>query len=283
MKKYIYLVFIIYAATIQVSFSSSASEPSASQLPQRGVCAHRGAMATHPENTLPAFREAIRLGAHMIEFDVQTTKDGKLVIMHDATVNRTTNGKGKIDNLTLAELKQLDAGVKKGPQFKGTRIPTLTETLLVMSGNVWLNVHLKGGEALALKVAETIVRENRQHQAFLACGAASAKAVRRAYPEIAICNMERQSDSMDYATQTIEGRYQFIQLLSRSGEVSPAVIQKLKDHKIRINYCCVETPAQLCFLLDAGVEFPLVNDVAPMMNAAKKIGIQPLQPIPHKK
>ena len=63
-------------------------------MPERGICAHRGANSTHPENTLPAFEEAIRLGAHMIELDVRQTKDGHLVLMHDATIDETTNGKG---------------------------------------------------------------------------------------------------------------------------------------------------------------------------------------------
>ena len=78
-------------------------------MPSRGICAHRGASDTHPENTLAAFREAIRLGVHMIEFDVALSKDGQLVLMHDTTVDRTTHGNGPVSELTLAELKKLDA------------------------------------------------------------------------------------------------------------------------------------------------------------------------------
>jgi glycerophosphoryl diester phosphodiesterase len=78
-------------------------------MPSRGICAHRGASDTHPENTLAAFREAIRLGVHMIEFDVALSKDGQLVLMHDTTVDRTTDGDGPVSELTLAELKKLDA------------------------------------------------------------------------------------------------------------------------------------------------------------------------------
>jgi len=71
-------------------------------LPQRGICAHRGANNTHPENTIAAFKEAIRLGAHMIEFDVQMSKDSVLVIMHDKTVDRTTNGHGLISDVMVS-------------------------------------------------------------------------------------------------------------------------------------------------------------------------------------
>jgi len=87
------------------------SLPSEINLPERGLCAHRGAMETHPENTITAFREAIKAGVHMIEFDVQLSKDKKLAVIHDATVDRTTNGTGKVSELTLAEIRKLDAGI----------------------------------------------------------------------------------------------------------------------------------------------------------------------------
>ncbi|MCA9212215.1 MAG: hypothetical protein KDB27_04045 [Planctomycetales bacterium] len=151
-------------------------------MPTRGICAHRGASDTHPENTLAAFHEAVRLGAHMIEFDVALSKDGKLVLTHDTTVDRTTNGKGPISQLTLEELKSLDAGSWKGDRFKGQRIPTLDEALTVMPDNIWLNVHLKGDAKLAEKVSKYIVAHDRLHQAFLACSAEAARAAKRVDP-----------------------------------------------------------------------------------------------------
>ncbi|MDO5565363.1 MAG: glycerophosphodiester phosphodiesterase family protein, partial [Planctomycetia bacterium] len=109
-----------------------ASAAEAIVLPSRGVCAHRGETVVFPENTVSAFREAARLGAHQIEFDVCVTKDGKLVVMHDLSVDRTTNGTGRIADLTFDEIRRLDAGIKKGEQFKGTKVPTLEEALDVM-------------------------------------------------------------------------------------------------------------------------------------------------------
>ncbi len=120
-------------------------------MPTRGICAHRGASDTHPENTIAAFREAIRLGAQMIEFDVALSKDGELVLMHDRTIDRTTNGSGRPEDWLLADLKKLDAGSWKNSRFEGERIPTLGEALDVMPGNIWLNVHLKGGVELDKK------------------------------------------------------------------------------------------------------------------------------------
>ena len=247
--------------------------------PQRGVCAHRGAMVSHPENTLPAFQAAIRLGAHMIEFDVQRCKDGELVIMHDATVDRTTNGTGRVSDLTLAELKALDAGIKHGREFEGVTIPTLDETLAVMPHNIWLNVHLRGDAEDGARTASKIVESGRQHQAFIAAGVDGAKGAREAHPEILICNMERQSSDMKYARETIANGHQFIQILGRGKPVEPAVIAVLKENQIRINYFGTDDPDVLRALFEAGVEFPLVNDLEPMIAAAKALGIEPVKPV----
>ena len=93
------------------------------------VAAHRGFSEKYPENTMAAFRAAIEAGADEIETDVRMTADGELVLIHDDNVSRTTDGTGKVCEMTLAELKKLDAGVKKGKEFAGARIPTLRELL----------------------------------------------------------------------------------------------------------------------------------------------------------
>src|ERR1700689_2664798 len=84
---------------------------------------HRGEHLERPENTMPAFLEAIRVGADYIEVDVRTTSDGKLVLSHDATVDRCTDGKGPVGAMPFDQVEALDAGVKKGAQFAGTKIP----------------------------------------------------------------------------------------------------------------------------------------------------------------
>ena len=95
--------------------------------------AHRGASAHAPENTLASFRLAVEMGAKFIETDLQLTRDAKIVAMHDATVDRTTNGRGRISKMSLVELRGLDAGVKflsvDGKSYKGERVPTLDEIL----------------------------------------------------------------------------------------------------------------------------------------------------------
>lgn len=82
------------------------------------IYAHRGSSGTHPENTLPAFAEAVRVGADGIELDVHLSKDGYLIVMHDEEVDRTTNGKGLIREKTLEELKKLNAGANSAKNFQ---------------------------------------------------------------------------------------------------------------------------------------------------------------------
>ncbi len=107
--------------------------------------AHRGASGTFPENTLSAFRAAIDAGADMCELDVQLTRDGTVVVIHDDTVDRTTDGNGEVAELTLEEIKRLDAGAKfKGGALKDERIPTLDEVFALTTGKCGLNIELKG-------------------------------------------------------------------------------------------------------------------------------------------
>ena len=110
------------------------------------IFAHRGSKVTHPENTLASFKEAVRVGSDGIELDVHLTKDGQLVVIHDETVDRTTNGTGEIRNLTLAEIKAMDAGSWFNETFAGEKIPTLEEVLLLLTElgfNGQLNIELK--------------------------------------------------------------------------------------------------------------------------------------------
>ncbi len=93
------------------------------------VAGHRGFAAKYPENTLVSFKAAIDAGVDMIETDVRMTSDGELVLIHDAFVDRTTDGKGLVMEKTFAELRALDAGSHKGEEFRGERIPTLGELL----------------------------------------------------------------------------------------------------------------------------------------------------------
>jgi len=107
------------------------------------VIAHRGFSGAAPENTLAAFRKAIDVGSDMIELDIQLSQDGKIVVIHDETLKRTTNGQGKVVDHTLQELKKLDAGCRFRAEFSGERIPTLQEVLDLAKGRVLVNIEIK--------------------------------------------------------------------------------------------------------------------------------------------
>jgi glycerophosphoryl diester phosphodiesterase len=104
---------------------------------------HRGAAAYAPENTIPSFEEALRLGAKAVEFDLRLTADGVPVVIHDATVDRTTDGRGPVAAYSQYDLQRLDAGSWMHPRFKGTRIPTLDEALAAINGRARPVIELK--------------------------------------------------------------------------------------------------------------------------------------------
>jgi glycerophosphoryl diester phosphodiesterase len=105
--------------------------------------AHRGASAVAPANTLAAFEKAIELGADGVEFDVHLSADGAPVVIHDFSVNATTDGSGRVADMSLAQLKELDAGYYFDPTFAHERIPTLEEVLQTAGRRLLLNIELK--------------------------------------------------------------------------------------------------------------------------------------------
>ncbi|KPV63845.1 MAG: cytoplasmic glycerophosphodiester phosphodiesterase [Candidatus Bathyarchaeota archaeon BA2] len=115
------------------------------------IIAHRGASAYEPENTLRSVKKALELGADMVEVDVRASRDGHIVVMHDAVVDRTTNGKGYVKDMTLKELKKLDAGLEEP-------IPTLQEVAELVRGKAQLVVEIKVPE-IEGKVLR-IIKEN---------------------------------------------------------------------------------------------------------------------------
>jgi glycerophosphoryl diester phosphodiesterase len=111
------------------------------------VVGHRGTVKHAPENTLAAHDAAIARGATLIEMDVRMTKDGEWVIMHDPIVNRTTDGAGLVSQMTLAEIKALDAGSWFSAEFAGERVPTLREALRNIKGRAAVDIDFKSGPA----------------------------------------------------------------------------------------------------------------------------------------
>jgi len=127
------------------------------------VIAHRGASAVTPENTLPAFQLALELGADEVELDVVRCATGEPIVIHNDTVDKTTDGTGAVQDKSLAELKELDAGCWFDEKYRGTKIPTLDEVFEFLNRRVTVNVELKGESLKADGLEHVVIESVRRH------------------------------------------------------------------------------------------------------------------------
>ncbi len=248
-----------------------------SRLPERGIGAHRGGAATHPENTLAAFRNAVALGAHQIEFDVRRSADGEIVVIHDARLDRTTNGRGKVSRTNFAQLRELDFGQWKSDRFTGERIATLAETLDALPRDVWINLQIKKDEPVADDVARLVTERGRLDQVVVACGNAAAQTARARAPKIMICNLVRQTSRDAYVEHAIALGSDFVQFHHIRGAPEPGLIDRAKRAGLRVNYFCDPGGCELAPLFEAGVDFALVDDVAAALDEVRALGIEPIE------
>lgn len=196
------VLVVIATATAPSAADESLAAPGVKQ-----IIAHRGASAERPENTLSAIRRAIEVGATAVEIDVRTTKDGHLILSHDATVNRATNGQGKIADLTLAELKQLDAGSKFSPQYRGEPLATLTEAVESCRGKIDVLLDLKeDGDEYFQRVAQVIQKSGDEARAIVGVrSVAQARAFRKLLPRARQLGLMAKPGEVDaYAAAGVE-------------------------------------------------------------------------------
>ena len=218
------------------------------------VIAHRGASGHAPENTLAAFRRAVALGATFIETDLQLTRDTRLVAIHDDTVDRTTNGKGRVHDLTLNELRRLDAGSWFGSEFTGERIPTLEEILeFSKKHDVVFYLELKptgswGGEHALIgalrtsgEVARTIV---------ISFDSAILETLRKIEPTLMTGLLfEGQMENPIQRAVEIGAR----QLAVRGDLVTPTLLADARKQDLQVVCWTVNQPAHMRLLIEAGV------------------------------
>jgi glycerophosphoryl diester phosphodiesterase len=164
-------------------------EPAGSASGAPIIIAHRGRDATTPENTVAAFRHSIAQGITILETDVRMTKDGEFVLLHDATVDRTTNGHGRIGELSLAQVRALDAGA-------GERVPTLREALRLVRGNgASLLLDMKPGTPLQPVIALVRAERTEQNVIFGLRSPRQAEELRKLAPDVrAVALMKRFTD-----------------------------------------------------------------------------------------
>jgi glycerophosphoryl diester phosphodiesterase len=233
------------------------------------VIAHRGASGHAPENTLAAFKRAVALGASLIETDLHLSRDAHFVAIHDDTVNRTTNGQGQVHDLTLTDLRRLDAGSWFGSEFTGERIPTLEEILEFSKKNdVVFYLELKpsgawGGEhALisALRQSEEIART-----VVISFDAGVIGALRKIEPTLMTGLLfDGQMDQPLERAVEVGAR----QLAIRGDLVTPALIAEARKRDLQVVCWTVNQPAHMRMLIEAGVD-GIMSDYPDRLVAAR--------------
>jgi len=234
------------------------------------VIAHRGASGNAPENTLAAFRKAVALGATFIETDLQLSRDARFVAIHDPTVNRTTNGQGAVHEMTLADLRKLDAGSWFGSEFAGERLPTLEEILEfskkndvvfyleIKPGGSWGGEHAlvgalrESGEiprAVVISFDPSIVLNLRKIEPTLMTG---------------LLYDGQIENPLDKAVE-IGAR----QLVVRGDLVTPVMIAQARKKDLQVVCWTVNHPAHMRMLIAAGVD-GIMSDYPDRLVAANK-------------
>jgi glycerophosphoryl diester phosphodiesterase len=155
------------------------------------IFGHRGARAYAPMNTIPSFELALAQGADGVELDVRLTRDGEMIIMHNDTVDETTDGEGKVADFTLAELQALDAGAWFNESFRGTRVPTLDAVFEAIGKRTRINVEIKAeglrSDGIEAKVADAIRRHGLERSVIVSSfNPLTLRRFRHAMPEVLI-------------------------------------------------------------------------------------------------
>ena len=250
--------------------------------PTRGLIAHRGDAAEFPENTIPAFESAVRKGAAMVELDEWRCKTGELVVMHDRHVDRTTDGKGLIEDLSLAEIKRLDAGVRKGKKFAGLRVPTIEEALAAFpKTGILLNIHCKTGDA-APEVAELVRREGRLEQCVLMMDTREdLVALKRKCPWVRTGLVQRfeawpgdwpAKAPMDaQVDDAIALGVDLFQMIANC-RLTPAAMKRLHDADIRTTYFDCQRPGDFAGLVAEGHDYIFVDRYSALRGAYEGAG-----------
>ncbi len=229
------------------------------------IIAHRGASAFAPENTLASFQKAVELKADAIELDVKLTSDGEIVVIHDQTLERTTNGKGLVKETTLNELRSLDAGSFFAEEFRGEKIPTLREVLEKFSDKLLINIEITNyksiSDGLAKKTSFLVKELGVQNSIFFS-----------SFHPINLLITKRLLPEVPVALLTIPGRAGWF---SRSGllrwispdlihpyykDVDHAYIEKQHHHNRKVNIWTINDPVEMEKFVHAKIDGLITDD-----------------------
>jgi len=238
--------------------------PFESEMPYPRICAHRGFSTIAPENSMPAFGAAIALGAHEIEFDLWPTADGRIVSCHDSTLDRVSNGTGKIYEHTYDELKTLDFGSKFGEKFKGIRIVLFEEILRKFGGQTIMNIHVKPmGEHYDPEIMKKIVGLIRQydcarHCYFMLEPDDDIRMFKAYAPDIPVCVGHDFKRNWAIVDRAIELGAEKVQLYKPY--CSKEMVDKAHAHGIICNIFFADDLEEAECYLEMGIDTILTND-----------------------
>ncbi|MBL8049815.1 MAG: hypothetical protein JNM46_01210 [Anaerolineales bacterium] len=240
------------------------------------ILAHRGDLAHAPENTIPSFSQAIQKGADGVELDAKLTADGHVIVIHDATVDRTTNGKGKVASFGLDEIRKLDAGTWFDSKFSGTQVPLLEEVFETVGKDKLINIELTNystpKDGLTRKVCELIKKHNNQEQIiFSSFFASNLKIAMQILPEVprGLLAMPGLIGLWARSFGFMFGEYQALH--PHISNASKEQIQRAHRLKRRVHVWTANTPEEITRLRDWGVDGIFTDDPA---TAVQSLGRQ---------
>ncbi|AYB45709.1 glycerophosphodiester phosphodiesterase family protein [Paenibacillus lautus] len=226
--------------------------------------AHRGASGYAPENTMASFVKAFDMGADMLELDVQLSKDGEVVVIHDSTVERTTDGQGEVGDLTLEELRRLDAGSWYDSSFKGEVIPTLAEVLEHFGGRIGLLIELKSPSrypGIEQKVAGDLRRyaarvDGQRYKDLIIVQSADTDSLvrfRKLMPDIPLGVVITSAG--DLSKQRLENMKSYAEYVSISMRlVSKGLVQKIHQSGMKTMVWTIRDMLQIPYVLQINVD-----------------------------
>ena len=241
------------------------------------ILAHRGDLAHAPENTLASFSQALQKGADGVELDAKLTSDGHVIVIHDTTVDRTTNGKGRIPAHSLKSIRQLDAGAWFDEKFRGEKVPLLEEVFELIGRDKLINIELTNyatpRDGLVVKICELIKRHNNQKQIiFSSFFPANLKIAAQSLPEVprGLLAMPGLMGIWARSFGFMFGEYQALHPHISSVNKQ----QVLRVHRIhrRVHVWTANTPAQIEQLKEWGVDGIFTDDPQTAVRALGRAG-----------
>jgi len=245
--------------------------------PRPIIFAHRGDLTHAPENTLPSFQQALQKGADGVELDAKLTLDGHVIVIHDTSVDRTTDGKGRVASFTLEAIRKLDAGKWFNEKFAGTKVPLLEEVFETVGRDKMINIELTNysspRDGLVLKVCELIKRHNNQSQIlFSSFFPSNLKIAANTLPEVprGLLAMPGLVGLWARSFGFMFGEYQALH--PHISNASREQVQRVHRIKRRVHVWTANTPEEFNRLKEWGVDGIFTDDPQAAVHALGRFG-----------